>query len=96
VRAAEIEGATSPIAYITSMNGHITVEKVMGFIDDLSKYANLFEYSIESESPPTYTLVHELGIKWSIFLAHYLAEAFKCAGSQVKFTVSDRAVTFTL
>ena len=35
VRAAEIEGATSPIAYITSMNGHITVEKVIGFIDDL-------------------------------------------------------------
>jgi hypothetical protein len=28
VRPAEIEGATSPIAYIATMNGHIAVDKV--------------------------------------------------------------------
>ena len=95
-RAAEIEGKSSPIAYITSMSGDITPDRVVDFIDDLSKHAHLFEYSIESESPPTYTLVHELGSKWSIFLAHYLGEAFKSAGAQVKFTISDRAVTFSL
>jgi hypothetical protein len=96
VKAAEIEGRSSPIAYITSMNGHMSVNNVVGFMQDLSAHANLFEYSVKSESPPTFTLVHELGLKWSLFIAHYLAEAFKSAGTQVKFTTSDRAVTFTL
>lgn len=96
VRVAEIEGRSSPVAFITSMNGHMSVENVVGFMKDLSEHANLFEYSEISHSPPTFTLVHELGIKWSVFLAHYLTEAFESAGVQVKFTTSDRAVTFTL
>jgi len=96
VRVAEIEGKSSPVAYITSMNGHMSVENVVGFVKDLSEHANLYEYSVISHSPPTFTLVHELGVKWSLFLAHYLTEAFKSAGVQVKFTTSDRAVTFTL
>jgi phosphohistidine phosphatase SixA len=96
VRVAEVEGASSPIAYITSMNGHMSVDNVVGFIKDLSTHANLFEYSVISHSPPTFTLVHELGFKWSLFIAHYLSAAFKSAGVQVKFTTSDRAVTFTI
>jgi hypothetical protein len=96
VRVAEIEGGSSPVAFITSMNGHMNVDNVVDFIKDLSEHANLFEYSVISQSPPTFTLVHELGTKWSLFLAHYLAEAFKSAGANVKFTTSDRAVTFTL
>ena len=96
IHAAEVEGRSSPVAYITSMNGHMSVDNVVGFVKDLSAHANLFEYSVRSESPPTFTLVHEMGIKWSLFIAHYLAEAFKLAGAQVKFTTTDRAVTFTL
>lgn len=96
IHAAEIEGKSSPVAYITSMNGYMSVDNVIGFVKDLSAHANLFEYSVRSESPPTFTLVHEMGIKWSLFIAHYLAEAFKSAGAQVKFTTTDRAVTFTL
>ena len=96
VRVAEIEGRSSPVAFITSMNGHMSVENVVGFVKDLSEHANLYEYSEISHSPPTFTLVHELGVKWSLFLAYYLTEAFKSAGVHVKFTTSDRAVTFTL
>ena len=96
VTVAEIEGKSSPVAFITSMNGHMNVENVVEFVKDLSVHANLFEYSEISHSPPTFTLVHELGVKWSLFLAHYLAEAFTSAGVHVKFTTSDRAVTFTL
>ncbi len=96
VKAAEAEGQSSPVAYVTSMNGHLTVDNLLGFIKDLSVHAHLFQYSIISKSPPTFTLVHELGPKWSLFIAHYLAEAFNKAGKQVKFTTSDRAVTFTL
>lgn len=96
VRVAEVEGRSSPVAFITSMNGHMSVENVVGFVKDLSEHANLYEYSEISHSPPTFTLVHELGVKWSLFLAHYLTEAFKSADVHVKFTTSDRAVTFTL
>jgi hypothetical protein len=96
VRVAETEGRSSPVAFITSMNGHMNAENVVGFMKDLSEHANLFEYSEISHSPPTFTLVHELGVKWSLFLAHYLTEAFKTADVEVKFTTSDRAVTFTL
>ena len=96
VRVAETEGRSSPVAFITSMNGHMNVDNVVGFMKDLSEHANLFEYSEISHSPPTFTLVHELGVKWSLFLAHYLTEAFKSTDVQVKFTTSDRAVTFTL
>ncbi len=96
VKAAEVEGRSSPVAFITSMNGHLTVDNVIGFIKDLSVHAHLFKYSVMSQSPPTFTLVHELGPKWSFFIAHYLAEAFKSAGKQVKFTTSDRAVTFSM
>jgi hypothetical protein len=96
VKAAEVEGQSSPTAFITSMNGHMSINNVMGFIRDLSDHAHLFKYSVISQSPPTFTLVHELGPKWSLFISHYLSEAFKSAGMQVKFTSSDRAVTFTI
>lgn len=96
VEIAEVEGKSSPVAFITSMNGHMNTDNVVGFVKDLSEHANLFEYSVISHSPPTFTLVHELGLKWSLFIAHYLTEAFKSAGTNVRFTTSDRAVTFTL
>lgn len=96
VKIAEVEGKSSPVAFITSMNGHMSVDNVVGFMKDLSAHANLFGYSVVSRDPPTFILVHELGIKWSLFIAHYFAEAFKSAGAHVKFTVSDRAVTFSL
>src|SRR5208337_3326798 len=96
VKTAEIEGRSSPVAFITSMEGHMNVENVVNFMKDLSDHANLFEYNVISHSPPTFTLVHELGIKWALFIARYLGEAFKLAGAQVKFNTSDRAVTFSL
>jgi len=48
VKTAEIEGKSSPVAFITSMEGPMNVESVVNFMKDLSDHANLFEYSVIS------------------------------------------------
>ena len=96
-KAGQSAGRSAPGAIITSKWGKLNVDNVIGFVRDLSTYANLFEYYEKEENGHyTITLVHELGPKWSAFLAQYLAEAFVAAGSQPKMKTSDRAVIFTL
>jgi len=76
--------------------GKITVNTVIEYIHDLSAYANLFEYYEKNENERwTITLMHELGPKWSAFLANYIGEAFVAAGVQPKAKTSDRAVIFS-
>ncbi len=96
VKAAQTAGKSAPIALIASKYGKVTVNTVIEYIHDLSAYANLFEYYEKNENERwTVTLMHELGAKWSTFLAHYIGEAFSTAGVQPKVKTSDRAVIFT-
>jgi hypothetical protein len=96
VKAALTAGKSAPVAIIASKWGKMTVNTVLEFIHDLSAYANLFEYYEKNEGERwTVTLTHELGPKWSTFLANYLGEAFAAAGIQPKARASDRAVIFT-
>ena len=96
VKAAHTAGKGAPIALIASKYGRVTVNTVLDYIRDLSSYANLFEYSEKNENERrTVTLMHELGSKWSTFLAHYIGEAFATSGIQPKVRTSDRAVIFT-
>lgn len=96
VKAAQAAGRSAPIALIASKYGKVTVSTVLGFIHDLSAYANLFEYYEKNEGDRwTVTLMHELGTKWSTFLTHYVGEAFGAAGIQPKVRTSERAVIFT-
>ena len=96
VKSAQTAGKSAPIALIASKYGKVTVNTVLGFIHDLSAYANLFEYYEKNEGERwTVTLMHELGSKWSTFLTHYVGEAFATAGIQPRVKVSDRAVIFT-
>src|SRR5256712_1443811 len=94
-KAAQTAGKGAPIALISSKYGRVTVNTVLGFIHDLSAYANLFEYYEKNENERwTVTLMHELGPKWSAFLANYIGEAFVAAGVQPKVKTSDGAVIF--
>ncbi len=95
IKAGQVAGKSAPSALITSKSGEVTLNTVLEYIRDLSAYANLFEYGEKNEmGRTTITLVHELGLKWSLFIANYLIEAFRAAGIQPKFSTSDRAVTF--
>jgi len=91
-------GKTAPSTLILSKTGEdVTVKSILEYMHDLSSYANLFEYSETHENGHwTITLQHELGNKWSIFLANYLTEAFNLASAQPKITVSERSITLKL
>ncbi len=94
---ARAAGKSAPLALITSKWGRVTPNIVVEYLRDLSKYANLYEYNETNEDGHlTLTLTHELGSKWSIFLANYLGEAFAVAGTKPEVKTSDRAVIFSL
>jgi len=94
-KAGVAAGKSAPVALIASKWGKVNVNTVIEYIHDLSAYANLFEYYEKNENERwTITLMHELGPKWSAFLANYISEAFVAAGVQPKTKISDRAVIF--
>jgi hypothetical protein len=94
-KAGIAAGKSAPVALIASKWGKVNVSTVIEYIHDLSAYANLFEYYEKNENERwTITLMHELGPKWSAFLANYISEAFVAAGVQPKTKISDRAVIF--
>jgi len=96
-KAGVAAGKSAPVALIASKWGKVTVNTVIEYIHDLSAYANLFEYYEKNENERwTITLMHELGPKWSTFLANYIGEAFVSAGVQPKTKISERAVIFNL
>jgi hypothetical protein len=95
--AAKVAGKSAPETIITSMRGKVTANAVIDLIHFLSAYANLFEYSEKDENGHlTIALTHELGRKWSIFIAGYLEEAFAAAGVKPNCTISDRFATITI
>ncbi len=97
IKAGQNAGKTAPQVLITSKYGKITVGHVIAYLHDLSSYANWFEYTEKNEGEhSTITLMHEMGRNWSLFIAHYLAEAFAAAGCKAKYEVADRYVTFAI
>ena len=97
VTAGQNAGKSAPLARISSKKGEVTVNTVLEYIQDLSAHANLFEFNETNERGHwTITLLHELGVKWSLFLENYIAEAFKAAAAQPQITSSDRAVTIRI
>jgi len=94
---ARSAGKSAPLALITAKWGKLTPGIVLEYVRDLSSYANLYEYNeMNEEGHQTITLMHELGPKWSVFLANYLGEAFSAAGTKPRISTSDRAVIFSL
>lgn len=90
-------GKSEPQALITSKHGKMTANAVIELIHFLSSNNNLFEYSEKDENGHwTITLTHELGRRWSLFLASYLEEAFAAAGVKAHYTVSDWSTTFSI
>jgi len=95
--AAERAGRSAVPAYVGAMRGPMTLENIRELMDALSKHARLFEFNEKQDSfGRHWTLVHELGSKWSLFLAHYFGAAFALVNVRVRQEASERTVIFWL
>ena len=95
-RAAERAGRSAKPAYVGGMRGPMTLENIRELMDVLSKRAHLFEFNEKEDSyGKHWTLVHALGTKWSLFLAHYFGAAFELMNARVRNEVSERTVNRT-
>ena len=97
IGAAERAGRSAPAAFVRAMRGRVTLPAIRELMTILSKYANLFEINeIKEDDSLHLVLVHGLGRKWSLFLAHYLRRVFALANVPVQFDVSDKSVVLSL
>ena len=94
-RAAERAGRSAVPAYIAAMHGPMTLQNIRDLMDALSSHARLFEFNENEDGfGRHWTLVHQLGSKWSLFLAHYFAQAFALANVGIRHDTSERSVIF--
>lgn len=97
VRVARRMGKTAAPGYVNAKWGEVTPATVVEFIHDLGIYANWYEYhEARQNGKRTLTLMHELGNKWSLFLTHYLGEAFSLVKLNPSVSITERSVTFSL
>ena len=95
--AAERAGRSAVPAYVGAMRGPMTLQNIRELMEVLSKHAHLFEFNEKQDSfGKHWTLVHEFGSKWSLFLARYFGAAFLMVKARVREEVSDRTVIFWL
>ena len=73
----------------------MTPETYLAFLSLFCRYSGAAKYEIETdERNYTITLHHELGEKWSIFLAHLTAGIFDTLKITPKFDVTKNSVVF--
>lgn len=97
IEIAKTAGSSIPQAFATTKSGKVDVQSLVDHIRCLAMYAHLYEFSetVDSRSQ-LFTLVHDFGLNWSIFLLHYVNAMFEQIGISPKVDMSDRSVTFTL
>ena len=97
IETAKTAGASIPQAFVTAKTGRVDVDSLMDHLRILSLYAHLYEYSENLDSQEhVATLVHDFGLKWSIFLVHYITAMFEQVGVSAKLEMSDRSVILSL
>ena len=97
IEAAKEAGKSAPETIVESMHGKMTLNGLLEYVHYLSGYANCFEYSEREENGHwTITMTHELGPKWSLFIANYLNQALESMDIKSKYKISDRSTTFTI
>jgi len=97
IEVAKTAGSSIPQAFATTKSGKVDVESLTDHIRSSAMYAHLYEFS-ETIDPQghLFTLVHDFGLNWSIFLVHYVSAMFEQIGIFPKVDMSDRSVTFAL
>ena len=94
---AKSTGSSIPQAFANSRTGKVTTESLLDHLRLSGKYGHWYEFN-EAPDPQNalVTLVHELGLNWSIFLVHYVTAMFEQIGISPRIEMSDRSVAFTL
>ena len=93
--AAEKAGKSAS-GFVAAVEGDLTISSVRRFATLLSAHADMFEFNEPKDTEAYWVLLHELGPKWSLFLAHYFGAIFAEAKIRVRTEASDRTVTFWL
>jgi len=93
--AAEKAGRSAS-GFVAAVEGELTVSALRRFAGLLSAHANMFEFREPEDTGDHWVLLHELGSKWSLFLANYFCAIFAEAKILVRTETSDRTVTFRL
>lgn len=97
IEVAKTAGSSIPQTFVTAKSGRVNIESLLDHLQTLSLYAHLYEYSenLDSEEQVA-TLVHDFGLKWSIFLVHYIIAMFEQVGVSAKLEMTDRSVMLSL
>jgi len=93
--AGRAAGVDTPPGVILSTRGEISVSNILDWMKRMGTYSNLIDYSeITHAGRTSVTASHELGPKWSLFLANYIGPVFESAGKQLKVTQHPDSITF--
>lgn len=96
IEVAQDSGQSEIPALISAKYGNVTVGNAINFMRDLSMYGNLFRYHEAKEhAGRQLLLIHDLGSKWSVFLANYLIAGFATASINPRVRTTERTVMFS-
>lgn len=97
IEVAKASGSSIPQAFAAAKSGKVDLDSLVDHLRTLSAYAHLYEFSENLDSDErVVTLVHDFGLKWSIFLVHYVTAMFELIGISPKLEMSDRSVIISL
>ena len=92
-KAGSEAGIDSPSSIMLAKYGEQTLGTTMDYLEILSEFANLFEFSrVEQGGKTIITLIHRLGPKGSIFFANYMKNLFRSAEYSPKIASTDHSV----
>ncbi len=93
---AEKIGSTQGKELIMFFFKKLTLDTFVSAISLFSKYAGFGSYEIESNGRDhTVVLHHELGRKWSIYIAHLMSQGLKSTlGISPRFQIAENPVVF--
>jgi hypothetical protein len=97
IQVGKAAGSSIPQAFATAKRGKVDVDSLLDHLRSLSAYGHLYEYSENLDSEErVVTFLHDFGLRWSIFLVHYLTAVLEQLGIPPKLEMSDRSVILTL
>ena len=93
--AGGVSGADISPSAILTKRGEVTVPTILEHLKTIGVLANFADYAeVIHAGRISVTLSHEMGPKWSLFLANYVEAIFKSIGVRVMITQRDNSISF--